>query len=138
MDLKKLGGKRPSIDPRDPIQLFESLNRKTSHTELRPAQEEALKGLRQRRTEPDLILKLPTGMGKSTVGLLYLYSHLIETRTPVVYLCPTTQLVDQVLAEAGKLGIPAHAYKVKQPYSHPDCVSGQAVIVCTYDQLFNV
>jgi hypothetical protein len=54
-----------------------------------------------------------------------------------VYLCPTVQLVNQVLAEADRLGVSAHEYPARQPHPHSDCLAGRAVTVCTYDKLFN-
>src|SRR6266498_3894240 len=94
-------------------------------------------GEKARRSERDLILKMPTGTGKSTVGLLYLMSHMVESRQPGVYLCPNKQLVGQVLEEAARLGVRAHAYPTGQPHPHVDCMNAEAVIVCTYDKLFN-
>lgn len=138
IDFKKYasgGGKGP-LDPTDLLKLFESLDRKTSHTELRKAQIEALRALSETRGQRDHVLKVSTGAGKTTVGLLYLRSHAIEKRQAAVYLCPNAQLVGQVLAEAASLGLRA------VPYSggdrHPDAagVAGDAVIVCTYKKLF--
>ena len=130
-------GHRTTTDLTDPIALFHALDRKTSHTTLRPPQESALKEANARRTQRDLVLKMPTGTGKSTVGLLYLRAKGAELRRPVVYLCPTVQLVGQVLEESERLGVKSFHYAGK--ISHPDslCMSGDAIIVCTYDKLFN-
>src|SRR5688572_5661268 len=97
IDFKKYGGKKRVVDVTDPLKLFDSLDVKTSHTTLRPTQIEALQALATRRRERDLILKMNTGAGKTTVALLYLRSHAAEKKRPVVYFCPTTQLVGQVL-----------------------------------------
>lgn len=137
VDLRKLLGKGGRAIPTDPLLIFEGLDRKTSHVNLRPFQITALQDLHRRRDERDLVLKLPTGAGKSTVGLLFLKSHMVERRGAGVYLCPTLQLAEQVLREAKRLGLDAHPYAARQPYPHPDCLSGQAVVVCTYDKLFN-
>lgn len=80
---------------------------------------------------------MPTGSGKSTVGLLYLKSHMAERGGVGVYLCPTLQLAEQVLFEAKRLGLSARPYGRGQPHPHPDCLSGDAVVVCSYDKLFN-
>ncbi|MCK6478587.1 MAG: DEAD/DEAH box helicase family protein [Planctomycetaceae bacterium] len=137
VDLRKLLSKRGGGQPTDPLQLFEGLDRKTSHVNLRPFQVAALKELHKRRDERDLVLKMPTGSGKSTVGLLYLKAHMAATQGVGVYLCPNLQLADQVLVEARRLGLDAHPYASGEPHPHADCLSGQAVIVCTYDKLFN-
>ena len=62
---------------------------------------------------------------------------MLEAQEPAVYLCPTTQLVDQVILEAGNLGIPAVRYPSKQPLPGPEATGGKAIIVCTYSKLFN-
>jgi hypothetical protein len=137
VDFSKLVGGPTPPDSHDPLKIFESLDRKASHATLRPAQIEALTKLRDRRAERDLVLKLGTGVGKSTVGLLYLRSYMNETKEAGVYLCPTRQLVMQVLDEADKLGIRAFEYPRKEPHPNPACLAGSAVLVCTYSKLFN-
>jgi hypothetical protein len=137
VDFSKLVGKQAAVDASDPLKLFDSLDRKGSHTTLRPAQIEALTALHQRRGERDHVLKLGTGVGKSTVALLYLRSYMATTKRPGVYLCPTRQLVLQVLEEADRLGIAAHEYPASEPHPEPACMAGKAVIVCTYAKLFN-
>jgi hypothetical protein len=62
---------------------------------------------------------------------------MLETGRPVVYLCPTTQLVAQVLREAESLGIKATYYERGQRQPDPDATNGKKIIVCTYDKLFN-
>lgn len=137
VDFKKLVKKKRDIDFRNLIALFESLDRQTSHIEMRPVQLEALQLLSDRRNERDIVLKISTGTGKTAVGLLYLLCFMEELRKPVVYLCPTRQLVDQVQAEAQKLGINTVTYLAGQPFPHVDGISGKAIIICTYDKLFN-
>lgn len=97
VDFKKLVSKKHNIDTTNLIALFESLDRQTSHIELRSVQQEALELLTTRRIERDLILKISTGAGKTTIGLLYLWSFMEEKKQPVVYLCPTKQLCKQVI-----------------------------------------
>jgi replicative superfamily II helicase len=130
-------GKKAGRALDDPIAIFKSLSRRITHTALRPAQEAALKELHKRTTERDAVLKLPTGTGKSTVGLLYLKWRATEKKRPVVYLCPTKQLVEQALDEAEQLGIQAYHYAANEKQPEPECLSGDAVIVCTYEKLFN-
>lgn len=130
-------GHRSTTDLTDPIALFHALDRKTSHTTLRPPQESALKEANARRTQRDLVLKMPTGTGKSTVGLLYLRAKGAELRRPVVYLCPTVQLVGQVLEESERLGVKSYHYASGSPHPESSCMAGDAIIVCTYDKLFN-
>lgn len=99
VDLRHLLAKGSGAPTVDPLRIFEGLDRKTSHVNPRPFQIAALESLHARRSERDLVLKMPTGSGKSTVGLLYLKSYMGESGGAGVYVCPTLQLVDQVLVE---------------------------------------
>ncbi|MEQ8460623.1 MAG: DEAD/DEAH box helicase family protein [Sandaracinaceae bacterium] len=137
VDFKKLMGSRPAGQDPDPRKIFASLDRKASHAALRTAQEEALAKLHERRDARDLILKMPTGLGKTSVGLLYLQSYMAASGRGAVYLCPTVQLVRQVLDEAARLGVKAHEYPAGQPHPPAECLGGRAVAVCTYDKMFN-
>ena len=137
VDFKSLVKKKRTVDVTDLLKLFESLDRQTSHTDLRPAQLQALQTLSSRRKDRDTVLKISTGAGKTTVALLYLQSHMEEKEEPVVYLCPTNQLVEQVQQEAVNLGIEALVYPAGEPHPPVDGTSGKAIILCTYDKLFN-
>ncbi|MHA1973164.1 MAG: DEAD/DEAH box helicase [Candidatus Hodarchaeales archaeon] len=137
VDFKKLVSKKQKVDLTDLLTLFESLDRKTSHIELRSVQEEALKVLSKRRMERDIILKISTGAGKTSVGLLYLWSLMEEKQQPVVYLCPTKQLREQVYKEAEKLGLNSVIYPAGEPFPNVDGIAAKAIIICTYDKLFN-
>ena len=61
------------------------MDRKSSHTDLRTVQQQALKALNEVREDKDIILKMSTGSGKTTVALLFLLSHMNEKEEPVVY-----------------------------------------------------
>jgi hypothetical protein len=137
VDFKKHVKKRRSIDPTNLEAVFDSLDRHASHTELRPAQQQAVKEITERRSSRDLVLKMNTGTGKTAVALLFLQSHMEEKRKPVVYLCPTTQLVHQVCEEAARLGIRAAEYPRGEPHPLVEGTTAEAVIVCTYQKLFN-
>lgn len=137
VDFHKLVSKEKHIDIKDLLLLFESLDRKASHIELRPAQQDALKQLSDHRSARDLVLKMSTGSGKTTVGLVYLLSFMEEFKQPVVYLCPTNQLANQVCSEAQSLGINAVLYPSRQTHPDVDGIRGKSIIVCTYDKLFN-
>lgn len=137
IDFGSLVGTKNEIATYDLEALFSSLDVKGTHTEPRPAQREAMQELTSRYQEKDLILKISTGAGKTTVGLLYLLGHMKLTKSPAVYLCPTVQLIEQVLDEAKKLGISAHEYPSGEKYPDPACMRGDSIIVCTYEKLFN-
>lgn len=137
MDFSKYTDDDDNIDVGDLTALFYSLDRKGSHVTPRDPQKEALIALTERAEDQDIVLKMSTGYGKTTVALVYLYSHMLRSGKPVVYLCPTTQLVQQVLREATKLSINATYYPRNQSHPDPDATAGKAIIVCTYDKLFN-
>lgn len=137
VDFKKHIRKKQDINITNLLTLFESLDRQTSHIDLRPAQEDALRLLSERRTERDLIVKISTGTGKTAAGLLYLLSFMTELKRPVVYLCPTKQLCQQVYTESEKLGAKSVIYPGGETFPHVDGTSGKAIIICTYDKLFN-
>jgi len=58
-----------------------------------------------RRDEPDLVVKMNTGSGKTVIGLVIAKSSLNEGKGPAVYLVPDRQLQAQVGATADQLGI---------------------------------
>ena len=136
MDFSKLGKARKSSDPGTLLELFDQLDRKASHNSLRPVQIEALSGLQAQISERDVLLKVSTGSGKTVVGLVF--AEFMRRRypgEPVVYLCPTNQLVDQVLQGATAIGINAEAYPSEGVPL--DGFAGKSVLICTYDRLFN-
>lgn len=121
----------------DLIQLFNTLDTRATHTSLRKSQEDSLEALSKNHEKKDTILKLSTGSGKTTIGLLYLIGYMQVENKPGVYLCPTVQLVEQVIEEANKLGIKAYQFKKFESEIPADCYAGKRVIVCTYDKFFN-
>lgn len=64
------------------VQLFSTLDTRATHTSLRKSQEDALESLSKSYQEKDTILKLSTGSGKTTIGLLYLLGYMqLEKKT---------------------------------------------------------
>lgn len=137
LDFDGLLDSNDDVDYEDLFEVFESLDRHGSHTELRSSQKDTLLEINNKLDDKDVVLKLSTGAGKTAIGLLYLWSQMKRKQRPVLYLCPNNQLVSQVLSEAKKLGINANAYLAKKPHPPIDCVRGEAITVCTYDKLFN-
>src|SRR6185369_3466883 len=137
IDFGSLVGSKQEEVTYDLEKFYGALDVKGTHTEPRPAQREAMHALTERHDEKDLVLKVSTGAGKTTVGLLYLYGFMRVSREPVTFLCPTVQLIEQVLEEARRLGIAARAYLAGETYPPQECIRGDAVLVCTYEKLFN-
>ncbi|WP_240072650.1 DEAD/DEAH box helicase [Cupriavidus taiwanensis] len=117
-------------------ELFDKLDRKTTHQSLRTVQSDAFAEINKQLSERDVVLKLSTGSGKTLVGLVY--AELMRRKypgEPVVYLCPTNQLVEQVVETAQFIGITVERFPNKgRPF---EAFAGKAVLVCTYDRLFN-
>ncbi|MBU2457703.1 MAG: DEAD/DEAH box helicase family protein, partial [Planctomycetes bacterium] len=137
VDFRKHVSRKRDIDFANLASLFDSLDRQTSHIELRAVQKHALQILSEQRLKQDVILKMSTGAGKTAVGLLYLWSFMEEKHQPAVYLCPTKQLCKQVGVEAERLGLKSVIYPPRQTHPNVDGISGKAIIICTYDKLFN-
>ena len=80
-------------------------------------------------------MKLSTGSGKTVLGLVY--AEMMRRKykgEPVVYLCPTNQLVDQIVASGQAIGVSVSTFPSNaRPYS---ALSGDSVLACTYDKLF--
>ncbi|SDU37954.1 DEAD/DEAH box helicase family protein [Geopseudomonas guangdongensis] len=135
-DFTSLTTKINSEAPDTLEELFSQLDRKATHITLRPAQTSALAKLDEQRDKRDIVIKLSTGSGKTVVGLVY--AEMMRRRfkgEPVLYLCPTNQLVDQVIQSAQAIGVQAGAFPSNGlPYS---ALAGESVLVCTYDKLFN-
>ena len=105
IDFSKLvsSADRAFVEPRD---IFMALpNKDKGYGYPRDVQTEVWKQWFERRDEKNLIIKMNTGSGKTTVGLTILQSCLNEGKGPAVYVVPDNYLVSQVCSEAQKLGI---------------------------------
>ena len=90
----------------------------------------------------DVALQLPTGSGKTLVGLLIGEWRRIKNSERVVYLCPTRQLVNQVVAQAeGQYGLSVHGFTGSKgsydPTAKAEYQAGARLAVTTYNSLFN-
>lgn len=90
----------------------------------------------------DVALQLPTGSGKTLVGLLIAEWRRRKNSEKVLYLCPTKQLVHQVVAQAEqKYGLSVVGFTGSQrEYAPLDMAKYnqiESVAVTTYSSLFN-
>ncbi len=136
VDFNKLRASAAKPKITDPIEIFRRLPKSAGINDLYTSQAEVLKGWYDRRREHDNVLKLHTGGGKTLVGLLMAQSTLNEMSEPVLYLTPTTQLVNQTLEKAKLYGINAVPYQ-KGVDLNDEFRNGSAVMVATYTALFN-
>lgn len=137
VDFNKLATTGQQKLPKTLLETFSRLDRQVSHVELRPSQIKVLELIDERLTERDLVIKLNTGGGKTTIGLLYLKHKLDHLRQPVAYLVPTTQLLTQVISEGRRIGISVYPWFAGESYPPEEALNGKGVIVCTYDKFFN-
>jgi hypothetical protein len=91
---------------------------------------------------PDVALQLPTGSGKTLVGLLIGEWRRRKNQERVVYLCTTRQLVNQVVEQAeDKYGLSVLGFtgpiRDFEPAAKAEYRSGDRVAVTTYSSLFN-
>lgn len=91
---------------------------------------------------PDVALELPTGSGKTLVGLLIAEWKRASIGHRVVYACPTKQLAQQVVTKARDEGIDARALhgpsKLWDSGDQAACTMGHSVAVTTYSAIFNI
>jgi hypothetical protein len=125
-----------------PEELFYKLSgRASSHGYLRGPQQDVLREyMDQHSGVSDAAFELPTGTGKTAVGLLVAeWKRLPANR--VAYLSLTNQLAGQVLAEAARLGVAcADLRGTKETRSSAEegrYKTGSAIGVTTYSNLFN-
>lgn len=106
VDFNKRLNKKEIVKKTNPIEIYESLDRRSIAGPLRLAQSRILsEWYGNRKTEKDLIIKLHTGEGKTLIGLIALQSKINSNEGPCLYICPNKYLVEQVKNDADKFGI---------------------------------
>src|SRR5262245_50839045 len=85
-----------------------------------------------RRDNPDNVIKLNVGSGKTLVGLLLLQSSLNEGKGPALYVSPNNQLLQQVIQEAEALDI-----AVTDDPRDADYAAGEKICAVNVYKLFN-
>ncbi|WP_082551903.1 DEAD/DEAH box helicase family protein [Massilia sp. Root351] len=136
VDFNKLRTRTAKAKAIDPVEIFRRQPKPIGINDLYTSQAEVLQAWFDRRTDRDVVLKLHTGGGKTLVGLLMAQSTLNETGEPVLYLAPTTQLVQQTIEKANALGIAVVPYETGKPLND-DFVNSKAIMIATYSALFN-
>ena len=136
VDFKRLreGKEKPRLV--NPREIFNALPKPPGINDLYASQAEVLDAWFDRRTDKDIVIKLHTGGGKTLVALLMAKSVMHETDEPVLYLAPTNQLVEQVLAHSQDYGIPTVRY-LRGRSLPAEFHDGKSVLVGAYETLFN-
>ncbi len=107
VDFKKKLGKGQIDKKISPLEIYDSIDRRSVTGPLRPVQRQVLEDwFKNHQTAHDLIIKLHTGEGKTLIGLLILLSRLHQNQGPCLFICPNIYLVRQVALESQKFGIP--------------------------------
>ena len=118
------------LEPRD---IFMSLPGKDKKYEYpRDVQSDVWKKWFECRDNKNSIIKMNTGSGKTTVGLLILKSCLNEGVGPAVYVVPDSYLVEQVCKEAQNLGI-----KTSTDEKDSNFIKGQSILIINIHKLVN-
>lgn len=132
---------KSSVSIKDPETLFRDLRDRTVEG-LLAQQADMLRNYMEHVDKRDIALELPTGSGKTLVGLLIAEWRRRTKRERCVLLCPTKQLVHQVVEQAKeKYGINAldfsgskHQYPEGDKTAFNNC---ESIGVATYSALFN-
>ncbi|MDO3423987.1 DEAD/DEAH box helicase family protein [Chryseobacterium sp. APV1] len=123
--------------PSEPIDLFYSLKKEKDFAFLRDAQNEVLSEWYKRKGEKNLLIKMNTGAGKTLVGLLILYSKMLETKKKCLFLCPDKQLVNQVLEQSKNYSIPTCIFDEDENDFPEEFLNNEAILITTVQKLFN-
>jgi len=129
--------------PRDVESLFGELPRsRQAAGALWSHQADQLRTYNERHVSaPDVALELPTGSGKTLVGLLVGEWRRQALDERIVYACPTKQLAHQVALAAVDQGVPVRELtgrsKAWSGRDVSDYVQGSALAVTTYSHIFN-
>ena len=135
--LKKLNlGAVKAPRPVDPMEIWGRIHLRGSIKNIWGPQEQALKEWHLERETQDLVVEMNTGGGKTLVGLIAAQSLLNELRTPVVYVCPNNQLIQQTAARCVEIGFsPATRYSGK--WQEKDAFfSAETFCITNYASLF--
>lgn len=127
----------------DPAAHFKTLT-KRQLPDVMPHQKEMLEVYATEfETKADVALQLPTGSGKTLVGLLIADWRRIKHRNRTVYLCPTKQLVRQTVLQAtNQYGIDVVDLSGRKedfaPADRTAYMTGAKIAISTYSGLFNI
>lgn len=130
--------------PTDPETLFHNLRGRVPEIKhLWSHQADILRAYHQQCSNAnDEAIELPTGSGKTLVGLLIAEWRRQSLGNRVAYLCPTRQLARQVGSQASDYGIQAHILVGKQrdypSQEFSEYQSSRAIAVTTYSAIFNI
>lgn len=120
-----------------PCEIYGTLDRHANKGPLRiPVQNTILnRWYDEYQNRKDVILKLPTGEGKTIIGLLILQSKINQKKGSSLYLCPNKYLAEQVKTQADEFGIPYCS--IGQEGLPEDFMNGEKILITHAQMLFN-
>lgn len=138
---KKVVADKPSTQT--PEELFAELRRDPTIKGLLSQQADVLRDYVAKFVSvKDIALELPTGAGKTLVGLLTAEWRRKTKGERAIYLCPTRQLCNQVADKAKQYGIDCVTFvgskSAFEPKDVQDYNSGKKVAIAPYSRIFNV
>lgn len=128
--------------PESIVLMFRDLNRDPSVKYLYSHQDKVLESYEQKYLKSkDLAIELPTGTGKTLIGLLIAEYRRRSLKERIVFLCPTKQLCFQVNEQARRYGIKT-ALLVGSQKEYDQALfyhyqQGKAIAITTYSGVFN-
>tara|TARA_R110000796_G_scaffold71409_2_gene161984 strand:+ start:38238 stop:40763 length:2526 start_codon:yes stop_codon:yes gene_type:complete len=137
VDFRKRLGIKQIEKKINPVEIYDSLDRRSVTGPLRPAQEDVLTTwYKNRRNDRDLIVKLHTGEGKTLIGLLILQSKINSGDGPCIFICPNIYLVEQACLEAEKFGVPFCVIEPDNSIPN-DFSDGNKILITHIQKVFN-
>ncbi len=120
-----------------PCEIYDTLDRNANKGPLRvPVQNAVLDNwFVNYRNQRDVILKLPTGEGKTLIGLLILQSKINQKKGSCLYICPNKYLADQVRIQADEFGI--HHCAINENGLPEDFINGEKILITHAQIVFN-
>ena len=133
---------RITVLPTTPGELYRDLPRRPNAVPgLWAHQSEVLNAYMDKVRRPDVALELPTGTGKTLIGLLIAEWNRQQRNQQVLYACPTRQLAEQVRDEANREGIDTAlltgSHANWDPNSKVRYESARHIGITTYSSIFN-
>lgn len=124
--------------PINPIEIFEHLTLRGSIENIWGPQQSALKEWHTEfRSNPDNVIQMNTGGGKTLVGLLMAQSLLNEKNGHVLYLCASNQLVEQTVQKATECGFDVASRYAGKWDKKLQFESADMFCITNYDTVFN-
>jgi hypothetical protein len=131
----------PSVSTESPEALFRDLRNRSIQGLLSHQADILREYVDKALNDTDVAFELPTGSGKTLVGLLLGEWRRRKFNERIVYLCPTNQLVNQVVDQASNYGIKVHGFTGSKneydPSAKSEYMNCETIAITSYSALFN-